>query len=85
MARCTKPSNGGDWKQFELTVCKKAAPSQCLQNLPLCTITATVTNCPIPGCTPGTEYEVTIVAIDADGTTKSPESNTDPFTTPKAP
>lgn len=84
MAHCTKPSSGGPYVNFELTVCVKGT-QQCLQNLPLCPVgSGSVTDCPINGCEPGTQYEVAIFALDSSGN-KSPISNTDPFTTPKAP
>lgn len=84
VALCTKPSSGGPWTKFELSVCKKGT-TQCLQGLPLCTAGAgSVTSCPINGCEPGTEYDVTIFALKADNT-KSPISNTDSFKTPAAP
>ena len=73
----------GPWVKFELKVCVKGT-TNCLQNLPLCTATATVTTCPIPGCEPLTNYEVTIVALKSDGS-RSPVSNKDGFQTPAAP
>lgn len=87
-ALCTKPSTrpaSGTWAQFELTVCKKGT-SQCLQNLPLCPINPTIiaTSCPIANVEPGTAYDVTIYALDGSGN-RSPISNKDDFTTPKAP
>ena len=73
----------GPWAKFELKVCVKGTTT-CLQNLPLCTATATVTTCPIRGCQPLTTYEVTIVALKSDGS-RSPVSNKDDFQTPAAP
>ena len=85
MAHCTQPASGGPYETFELTVCIKGTTT-CLQNLPLCKITGTgtVTDCPINNVEPLTTYDVTIVAVKADGT-KSPVSNTDDFQTPAAP
>ena len=85
MAHCTKPSSGGPWVNFELTVCVKGT-TNCLKNLPLCPITgiAAVTDCPINGCEPLTTYAVTVHALKADGT-KSPSSTEDDFQTPAAP
>ena len=75
----------GPWVNYELKVCVKGTTT-CLTNLPLCAVSgsATVTDCPIPGCQPLTTYEVSITALKSDST-KSPVSNKDDFQTPAAP
>ncbi len=83
LAKCTQPASGGPYVNMELTVCKRGTTS-CLQNLPLCPITGTTTNCQINNVQPLTTYEVVIRAVRADGT-KSPISNKDDFQTPRVP
>ena len=84
VAKCTQPATGGPWANFKLTVCVKGT-TDCLQNLPLCKVSAgATTDCPINNVEPLTTYDVTIVALKADGS-ESPISNTDEFQTPAAP
>ena len=73
-----------------LRVCVKGAVPPSCRTLAGCRAVKAVSpkadpadaTCPIPDCTPETTYSVWATAVHADGT-KSPESNSDDFTTPK--
>ena len=87
VGKVTPPADGRPWASYELTVCVNGAtPANCRTLTPVCTANAdqSQTDCTIPGCIAETTYDVTAVAIQADGSI-SAVSNLDPFTTPKYP
>lgn len=87
-ARVTPPTTGRPWDKYELTMCEVVSgQSTNCRTLPLCPAAANAngdTICPISGLKAQTDYIVTAVAIQADGT-RSPASNPDGFTTPEYP
>ena len=88
VAHVTPPNIGGPWATYDIKVCKVVGgvvdDASCRQlSCPANADPAAVTDCPIPGCEAETVYRVWATAVKADGTTKSPQSNPDDFTTPQ--
>lgn len=82
MATVTEPITGGPWDSYRLTVCETGT-TNCREVA--CNITAGVdpTKCPVPDCSPFTEYTVVAVALKANGsgTIESLPSNAGTFKT----
>ena len=84
VAHVTPPLSDRPWATYDLKVCVKGT-ADC-RNITGCVANANkdaVTDCPIPGCTPDTTYDVWATAQKTGLT--SPQSAPDDFTTDKYP